>query len=76
MVNEMAYELEGTEQKDKLAKYETERYRTRAILINVFGEEEKSPGATFVWNGKSDELDEGTFESKSWERRMSRILGR
>ncbi|KUI58380.1 hypothetical protein VP1G_05674 [Cytospora mali] len=73
VVRGMAYEVESGEQKDKLARYETECYRTRKFYISVLGEE-KVLGTTFVWNGDSDGLDEGTFDVKSWEERMSRIL--
>lgn len=72
----MAYEVETPEQKDKLAKYETECYRTMDFYIHVAGEEEPVLGTTFVWNGDADDLDEGVFDVESWEKRMKRILDR
>lgn len=75
VVKGMAYEVEGGEQKEKLARYETECYRTRPIYINLYGEE-KILGTTFVWNGDADELDEGVFDVTSWEKRMNRMLDR
>lgn len=76
IVKGMAYEVETPEQKDKLAKYETECYRTMDVFIQVSGEEESVLGTTFVWNGDADELDEGAFDVESWEKRMVRILDR
>lgn len=75
VVKGMAYEVEGSEQKEKLARYETECCRTRKFYINVGGEA-RILGTTFVWNGQSDELDEGVFDVTSWEKRMNRILDR
>lgn len=74
IVRGMAYEVQTPEHKDKLAKYETECYRTRRVYIDVDGEEEEVLGATFEWNGTEDELDEGTFDAESWKKRMKRIL--
>lgn len=74
VVRGMAFDVEGSEQKEKLAQYETECYTTRNVLISVDGEEDKVLGTTFVWNGNPDDLDEGTFDVASWEKRMSRIL--
>lgn len=76
IVKGMAYEVETPEQKDKLAKYETECYRTMDYFIHVSGEGESVLGTTFVWNGAADELDEGIFDVESWEKRMGRILDR
>ncbi|KAI3390354.1 hypothetical protein diail_9956 [Diaporthe ilicicola] len=75
VVKGIAYEVEGSEQKEKLARYETECYRTRKFYINVIGEG-KILGTTFVWNGHADELDEGVFNVISWEKRMNRLLNR
>lgn len=76
VVRGVAFDIEGAEQKEKLAQYETECYTTRQVLISVDGEEDKVLGTTFVWNGNPDDLDEGTFDVASWEKRMSRILDR
>jgi gamma-glutamylcyclotransferase (GGCT)/AIG2-like uncharacterized protein YtfP len=75
VVKGIAYEVEGGEQKEKLARYETECYRTRKFYINVLGEG-KILGTTFVWNGHANELDEGVFDVTSWEKRMNRMLDR
>lgn len=75
VVKGMAYEVEGSEQKEKLAMYETECYRTRKFYINVLGEA-KILGTTFVWNGHADDLDEGGFDVTSWEKRLNRMLDR
>ncbi|CAI7671489.1 unnamed protein product [Penicillium bialowiezense] len=57
-------------QLDRLAAYETDKYYLRACLINVLnndGSTEKTiEGVTFVWNGREDELREGTFDLKQW----------
>lgn len=74
VVRGMTYEIEGTAQKEKLANQEIEYYRTQKVFISVHGKEQKVQGTAFVWNGKSDELDEGTFDTQSWEKRTSRIL--
>lgn len=76
IVKGMAYEVQTPEQKDKLAKYETECYQTMDYFIRVSGEEESVLGTTFVWNGDADELDEGVFDVESWEKRMGRTLDR
>lgn len=76
IVKGMAYEVETPEQKDKLAKYETECYANKDFFIHVAGEEESVLGTTFVWSGSADELDEGEFDVESWEKRMGRILDR
>lgn len=76
VVRGMAFDIESSEQKEKLAKYETECYKSRQVLISIDGEEGKVQGKAFVWNGNADDLDEGAFDSESWEKRMSRILDR
>ncbi|CAN8104773.1 unnamed protein product [Discula destructiva] len=76
IVQGMAYEVAGPEQKDKLARYEIECYRTRKFHIRVAGEEESVLGSTFVWSGSADDLDEGAFDVESGEKRMKRILDR
>jgi hypothetical protein len=76
VVRGMAYDVEGAEQKENLANYETVCCKTRQVLISIDGVEGKVPGTTFVWNAESDELDEGTFDIESWEKRMRRVLDR
>ncbi|KAJ5230719.1 hypothetical protein N7489_011427 [Penicillium chrysogenum] len=59
-------------QLDRLAAYETDKYHLRACLINVLnndGNTEKTiEGASFMWNGRQDELREGTFDLKQWRK--------
>ncbi|CDM26565.1 AIG2-like [Penicillium roqueforti FM164] len=57
-------------QLDRLAAYETDKYHLQACLINVLnndGSTEKTiEGVSFMWNGREDELREGTFDLKQW----------
>lgn len=64
-VRRMAYEVEGGEQKDRLQNYETDCYRTSKCLICLDGEEEKVLGTIFMWNGDTDELDEGVLTMRA-----------
>ncbi|ROW03030.1 hypothetical protein VMCG_05738 [Cytospora schulzeri] len=75
-VKGMACEIEGGEHKDRLQDYETACYRTAKCMIRVEGLEEAVLGTTFMWNGDEDDLDDGSFDQKSWEARMGRILRR
>lgn len=47
----MVYEVEGSELKDRLAAYETERYREQMCEISIDGVKETVTGKTFVWAG-------------------------
>lgn len=70
VVKGMGYEIEGGENKDKLAAYETANYSEHKCLIR-FGEESVI-GATFKWAGDVGELKDGSFDLKDWQ--MARWL--
>lgn len=54
----MVYEVEGSEMKDRLAAYETERYREQMCEIYVDGANKTITGKTFVWTRDSMDLRE------------------
>ncbi|KAJ5146109.1 uncharacterized protein N7515_000673 [Penicillium bovifimosum] len=66
-------------QLDRLAAYETDKYHLQGCLIDVLnddGSTEKTiEGVSFMWNGRQDELREGTFDLKQWrkERQLSEL---
>ncbi|ROW00528.1 hypothetical protein VSDG_03215 [Cytospora chrysosperma] len=69
----MVYEVEGSELKDRLAAYETERYyREQMCEISIDGVKETVTGKTFVWAGDLSGLREGKFDLKDWQ--MERVL--
>jgi hypothetical protein len=70
VVKGMGYEVEGGEDKDKLAAYETTIYREQKCLIQF--REDTVIGTTFMWAGDMDELKEGSFDLKDWQ--MARVL--
>lgn len=70
VVKGIAYEIEGGENKDKMAAYETANYSENKCLIQ-FGEE-AIIGTTFKWAGDVGELKEGSFDLKDWQ--MTRLL--
>ncbi|CAG8037669.1 unnamed protein product [Penicillium nalgiovense] len=59
-------------QLDRLAAYETDKYCLRACLINVLNNDSSTEktieGVSFMWNGRQDELREGTFDLKQWRK--------
>lgn len=71
VVKGVAYEIEGGEHKDKLARYETSYYREHNCIIQ-FSADENVMGTTFEWAGDESELREGTFDLKDWQ--MGRLL--
>lgn len=77
VVKGVAYEVEGGENKDKLAAYETANYTEQLCLIQ-FGENknvgfgEGTSGTTFIWAGDEGELKDGSFDLKDWQ--MARML--
>ena len=59
-------------QLDRLAAYETDKYHLQACLIDVLnhdGSTQKTiEGVSFMWNGRQNELREGTFDLKQWRK--------
>lgn len=71
VVKGMAYEVEGREDKDKLAAYETNNYKEHKCSIRLEGGAQLS-GTTFEWAGDMDELKDGSFDLKDWQ--MAHLL--
>lgn len=71
VVKGVAYEIEGGEHKDKLARYETSNYREHNCIIR-FTADEDVIGTTFEWAGDESELREGSFDLKDWQ--MAHLL--
>lgn len=71
VVKGVAYEIEGGEYKDKLARYETANYREHNCMIQ-FSAEEDVIGTTFQWAGDESELRDGSFDLKDWQ--MAHLL--
>lgn len=71
VVRGMAYEIQGSKEKDRLAAYETGNYREHKCLICVDGSEEKVFGTTFVWAGDDAHLKEGSFDLRDWQQMYS-----
>lgn len=59
-------------QLEQLAAYETDKYHLQGCLINLLnndGSTQKTiEGVSFMWNGREDELREGTFDLKQWRK--------
>lgn len=70
VVKGIRYKVEGGENKDKLAAYETANYREHKCLIRF--REESTIGTTFKWAGDVSELKGGGFDLKDWQ--MARLL--
>ena len=55
---------------DRLASYETEKYRLEYCFIDVLNDDDSVEktvnGVSFMWNGEEDELRPGTFDLKEW----------
>lgn len=66
VVKGVAYEIEGGEYKDKLARYETANYREHNCMIQ-FSAEESVIGITFQWAGDESDLRDGSFDLKDWQ---------
>lgn len=71
VVKGVAYEIEGGEYKDKLARYETANYREHNCMIQ-FSAEESVIGTTFQWAGDESDLRDGSFDLKDWQ--MTHLL--
>ncbi|KAJ5162421.1 hypothetical protein N7492_007813 [Penicillium capsulatum] len=71
-VDGMVCEPLSPTQLDRLAAYETDKYRRLSCLIEVLNDDgsikETIEGITFAWNGRQDELQEGTFDSTQWKK--------
>lgn len=66
IVRGMMWEVEGTKRKDRLADYETSNYREWDCVIDM-GDGSSVWGTTFIWDGDTRELKEGTFDLKDWQ---------
>ncbi|KAK7756260.1 hypothetical protein SLS62_001856 [Diatrype stigma] len=66
VVRGMMWEVEGAKRKDRLAEYETNNYKEKGCIIK---KEDGSSvwGTTFIWDGDTSELKEGTFDLKDWQ---------
>ncbi|KAF8637485.1 hypothetical protein AX16_010813 [Volvariella volvacea WC 439] len=51
---------------NRLQRYETENYRSKAVLIQLEGEEAPVEALTFVWAGYSEDLDDGVFDASEF----------
>ncbi|KAJ5091281.1 hypothetical protein NUU61_006151 [Penicillium alfredii] len=71
-VDGMVCEPLSPTQLDRLAAYETDKYRRLSCLIEVLNDDdsikETIEGITFAWNGRQDELQEGTFDLTQWKK--------
>ncbi|CAG7959312.1 unnamed protein product [Penicillium nalgiovense] len=72
-VEGVACEILSQMQLDRLAAYETDKYRLRPCLIDLLDSDDNIQkdieGVTFMWNGQQNELREGMFYLKQWKRR-------
>lgn len=57
---------------DRLAAYETNKHRLEACLIEPLNDDGSVKhiieGIFFMWNGRPDELQDGTFDLKQWKK--------
>jgi gamma-glutamylcyclotransferase (GGCT)/AIG2-like uncharacterized protein YtfP len=64
-VRGMAYEVRSPRERDRLTLYETDAYKLQNCLIE-FEHGRSVQGKTFVWNGDTGLLRQGTFDLKDW----------
>jgi gamma-glutamylcyclotransferase (GGCT)/AIG2-like uncharacterized protein YtfP len=64
-VRGMAYEVRSPRERDRLTSYETDAYKLQNCLIE-FELGRSVRGRTFVWNGDTGLLRQGTFDLKDW----------
>ncbi|KAJ5851466.1 uncharacterized protein N7529_010851 [Penicillium soppii] len=71
-VHGVVSELLTRPQLDRLAAYETDKYRLTACYIEILNDddsiEKTIEGACFKWDGQDDELREGAFDLKQWKK--------
>ncbi|KAJ5178916.1 hypothetical protein N7492_002126 [Penicillium capsulatum] len=71
-VDGMVCEFLSPTELDRLASYETDKYRRLSCLVEVLNDDgsvkETVEAITFAWNGGQDELREGTFDLKQWKK--------
>ena len=71
-VNGMVSEPLSTIQLDRLAAYETDRYRRQSCSIEILNDDDEVvktiEGVCFVWNGPLDKLRAGKFDLKEWRK--------
>lgn len=70
----------STRQLRRLAVYETDHYCLRACSIDVLNDDgtlnQTIEGVSFMWDGREDELRDGTFSLKQWKKdRQLQALG-
>lgn len=69
-VQGMAYEVQSSEEAERLQFYETEVYEPRACLIRLLDQDgRKVAGKVFVWCANKGLLSEGKFDLKDWQMR-------
>lgn len=71
IVRGMVCEIEGGQNKDRLAAYETSNYDVRKVLVYIDGEEGDFYGNAFEWIGDEEDLKEGVFDLKDWQMRRA-----
>ena len=62
----MAYEVQSSEEADRLQAYETDNYRPRGCRIK-FQDGREFSGRVFRWSADSSILKEGVFDLKDWQ---------
>lgn len=62
----MAYEVQSSEEADRLQAYETDHYIPRACTIKLQNGM-KVGGKVFMWNVDKSLLKEGVFDLKDWQ---------
>jgi len=66
IIHGMAYEVQKESQMEYLKYYETEAYKVKGCNIKL-GDGTEAPGETFIYNGDSNLLKEGSFDLKDWQ---------
>lgn len=70
VVQGIAYEVEGAENKSKLDQYVTDSFVRAGCIIRMQEGQERS-GKMFVWNGDDRELQDGSFDLEEWQNARS-----
>ena len=68
----VAYEVQSSEEAERLQAYETDSYMPNGCLIK-FKDGSQVLGTVFKWNGDESSLREGTFDLKDWQ--MKKLEG-
>lgn len=72
IVQGVAYEVQSSEEAERLQAYETDNYVARGCSIR-FEDGRQVLEKVFKWNGEESLLKEGTFALKDWQ--MERLEG-